>query len=121
VRNTSGSGDPVKIRKIRVERMEVLLLLAFLPALLFFLFVHFPKYGYLLAIIPTLIVLSISLLQRTIVSLPILIGILCVATLSNYFIFVTPRISEFLRKFRDWEIRKRFSWCKRGVIQDFGL
>jgi hypothetical protein len=84
----------IRIKSIRIKQPEVFLLIAILPALLFFLFIHFPKQGYLLAVIPTLIALSICLLQRQDYN-PILLSIvLLMAILLNYFIFTKPPVYE---------------------------
>jgi hypothetical protein len=79
-----------RFRKIRFESIEWLLVAAILPALSFFLFGHFPKNGYLLAIIPTIIILSILFLQKADVRFPVTLAVLLSAILLNYFIFTKP-------------------------------
>lgn len=84
----------IRIKSIRIKLQEIFLLIAILPALLFFVFIHFPKHGYLLAIIPTFIALTISLLRRQQYSPVLLSTVLLLAIILNYFIFAKPPIFE---------------------------
>jgi hypothetical protein len=86
----------IRIKSIRIHKQEIFVLLAILPALLFFLFVHFPKHGYLLALIPTLIALTIAIIRKLRINAFLLSAFLLVAILSNYFIFMKPPIYETL-------------------------
>jgi hypothetical protein len=80
------------IHKIRIRSQEIFLLIAILPALLFFLFIHFPKHGYLLVLVPTVIALSVSILRHLQYS-PLLVStVLSVSIILNYFIFIKPPI-----------------------------
>src|SRR6185503_5376017 len=84
----------IRIKKIRLKLPEIFLLIAIIPALLFFLFIHFPKHGYLLAVIPTTIALTISLLRKQQYSPLFLSAVLLLSIISNYFIFAKPPIYE---------------------------
>lgn len=90
----------MRIKSIRIKQ-ELFLLISILPALLFFLFIHFPKHGYLLAVIPTLIALVISLLRNQQYNRFVLSAVLLLAIVLNYFIFTKPPIREtgFLYQF----------------------
>jgi hypothetical protein len=96
----------IRIKTISIKRQELFLLIAILPALLFFLFIHFPKHGYLLAVIPTVIALAISVLRRTRYKPLFLSAVLLLTVILNYFIFVKPPIfttaevkNEFTKSF----------------------
>lgn len=82
----------IRIKKIRLSWQELFLLIAILPALVFFLFIHFPKYGYLLVVIPTVIALAISVLRKTQYKPLLLAAVLLVSIILNYFIFTKPPI-----------------------------
>lgn len=91
----------IRIKSIRIKQQELFLLISILPALLFFLLIHFPKHGYLLAVIPTLIALVISLLRNQQYNRFVLSAVLLLAIILNYFIFAKPTIREtgFLYQF----------------------
>ncbi|MCI0615342.1 DUF2723 domain-containing protein [bacterium] len=82
----------IRIKAIRIRRQEIFLLIAILPALVFFLFIHFPKHGYLLVVIPTLIALTISLLRKTLYKPLVLFAVLLLSIILNYSIFTKPPI-----------------------------
>ncbi len=84
----------IRVKKIRLKLPEIFLLIAIIPALLFFLFIHFPKHGYLLAVIPTVIALAISVLRNQQYKLLQLSAVLLLSIISNYFIFAKPPIYE---------------------------
>lgn len=84
----------IRIKSIRIKQQEVFLLISILPALLFFLFIHFPKHGYLLAVIPTLIALTISLLRNQQFNRLVFSAIFLLSIILNYFIFIRPPIHE---------------------------
>jgi hypothetical protein len=91
----------IRIKSIRIKQQELFLFIAILPALLFFLFIHFPKHGYMLAVAPTLIALTISLLRNQQYNPFVLSAVLLLAVILNYFIFTKPPIREtgFLYQF----------------------
>jgi hypothetical protein len=82
----------IRIKRLRLRMKEILLLIAIIPALSFFLFIHFPKLGYLLAVIPTVIALTVSLLRTEQYNPILLSAVLLVSVISNYFIFTKPPI-----------------------------
>jgi len=82
----------IRIKSIRVKQQEIFLLIAILPALLFFLFIHFPKHGYLLVVIPTLIALTICLLRRQEYNPLLLSSVLLLSIILNYFVFTKPPV-----------------------------
>jgi hypothetical protein len=82
----------IRFNKISLRRQEMFLIIAILPALLFFLFMHFPKHGYLLAVIPTVIALTISIFRKTQYKPLLFSTILLISVISNYYIFTKPPI-----------------------------
>ncbi len=98
----------IRTKAIQLTRQEIFLLIAIMPALSFFLFIHFPKHGYLLAVIPTVIALAISVLRKQQYNLILLSAVLLLSIISNYFIFTKPPIyktaevkNEFVKSFID--------------------
>jgi len=82
----------VRINKVRFDSKKKLLLIASLPALIFFLFIHYPKHGYLLYVLPVIIALSVSVLRNLVKSYRLQFAILCLSVVMNYLIFVKPPI-----------------------------
>jgi hypothetical protein len=82
----------IRIKRIQIKRQELFLLIAILPALLFFLFIHFPKHGYLFVVIPTLIAFTISVLRKQQYNSFFLSTVLLLTIAFNYFVFLRPPI-----------------------------
>jgi transmembrane protein TMEM260 (protein O-mannosyltransferase) len=91
----------IRIKSIRIKQQELFLFIAILPALFFFLLIHFPKHGYMMVVIPSLIALAISLIRNQQYNPVVLSPLLLLAILVNYFIFTKPpiRATGFLYQF----------------------
>jgi hypothetical protein len=79
-----------RIRSLRPKSGERTLLFAITPALVFFLLVYFDKEGYLLFVIPPVIVLTISMMSGVFRRTAPILGVILVSVLLNYRIFVKP-------------------------------
>jgi hypothetical protein len=78
----------VRIKKIKFDSHHRILLIAFIPGFLFFLFVHYPKTGYFLFLLPLLIALPLSLLT----DFKKVLAMLILSVVINVLIFLNPPI-----------------------------
>ncbi len=78
------------MKKFKLDQRLDVVILSIIPALLFFVFMHYTKRGYLLVIIPTVIAFSMYLLQNAAQKFAILFSVLALSVLTNLLIFLIP-------------------------------
>jgi hypothetical protein len=76
------------IKKVRLNPQLYVLILAMIPALLVFIFLHYTKRGYLFILLPTIIAFAIYLLQSSIQNSKWLIVVLSLSVFANITIFL---------------------------------
>lgn len=86
----------LKIRRLRVSRVEIKLLLLLLLPMTFFIFVFFPKDGYLMIVIPSVVILGVIACGR-VYKMPAFVTIIALTIAMNCWIYLKPPITPVIR------------------------
>ena len=83
-------GVLLKLQRIRLTTSEISLAVLMLPSLIFFFLIHYAKDGYLLVVIPAILVLFVTILSKLYQNAVALSLILSLSIFFNCFLFLQP-------------------------------